>query len=359
MKHLFFVQSAHLEFLSASIINELGLNPFDCQFFCLRGYRSISKINTIDLPKNFRGNFFRSARIDTFKDRYAELLAIINFATSGQKFLAYLPQFFEAFVPFVVTHPDCVGFYHIEEGLHSSIYPIDASVRNSWGSRLELEANHLLTRLLLKTVNVSSNQLPKPCFSSSSAKAYFCISDFAYPGADQRKKIKLPLNGGHKYLQTDETIDKGKKCVAIPIDSLNFRNVDELEAYTALLVKSLHQIPDLDERVLLLKMHPKTKNHSVLEGISKIIDVHFCDENLIIKCTSTPLEYLYEDSIDVIFIGGVSSVLAYASISGKEVLSCARDIHNNDLFARLHHSKSQMIEAILENSGVKLISSVQ
>ena len=359
MKHLFFVQSAHLDFLSASIINELGLNPSDCQFICLRGYRTISKINTIDLPENFRGSFFRSARRSTFKDRYAELVAIINLATSGQKFLAYLPQFFEAFVPFVITHPDCVGFYHIEEGLHSSIYPIDASARNSWGSRLELEANHLLTKLLLKTITVSSDHLPKPCFSSSSAKAYFCISDSAYPGADQRKKIKLPLNGGLKYLQTDETLHKGKKYVAIPIDSLNFCNVEELEAYTALLLKSLHQIRDLDERAVLLKMHPKTKNHRVLEDVSKAISTHFCEENLVIKCTSTPLEYLYEDSIDVIFIGGVSSVLAYASISGKEVLSYARDIHNNDLFARLHHSKSQMIEAILENSGVKLVSSVQ
>ena len=357
MKHLFFIQSAHTELIALAIIKGRNLDIGQCLLICLRSYEPYSKINSIKFPVIWRSGYFRALKFAVFKKRWIDFKNFLETLINNEKFCVYLPQFTETFIPFIVTHPKCMYFSHIEEGLHTSIYGIDRSMRQSLGARFEEVINHWIMKLRFKRLGVSSNHLPYPCFSSSHAKEFFRISNAAYLEIQDERKIKVNLIDGWALLAPKLVFND--KYLVLPIDSLEFSSDDEIKLYFDKFYSALSHIDDWAERKIVLKAHPKTRNENIIHILKNLLiqEVGFRSDN--ISQTSDPLEMFFDTAVDAVFIGGVSSVLVYAAISQKLSISFAKSIHTEKLFSRLHHNQHRRIEDIMSQSGVVLLPQVK
>jgi len=353
MRHLFFVQSAHTEIIALSIIRLRDLNIENCRFVSLRNYQIQSKVESFLFPQSWRGNYFQNIRFSIFKNRWIDLISTVDELTSSADFCVYLPQFSETFVPMIITHPKCQYFCHIEEGLHSSIYGIDTSMRANIGSRFEETVKHFLTKMNLQRLNVDTKDLPAPCFTSSAANEYFHVSQGAFKEIGDKRRVNVSLIDGLYSLK--DGFLPADNYIVIPIDSFDFVKHDEVTHYLNLVVTGVKYFGSWSDRTFILKAHPKTRNVEILSAAKK----RLCDEFKVgyedVIITTKPLELFFASNVSAWFIGGVSSTLVYAATCNKRVISFAKAIHGNKVFERLHHPKARDIENILVDSGVILL----
>lgn len=356
MNHVFLTQSAHTELIALAVIKNRQLDNSRCHLICLRDYQPYSKINATKLPVNWRGKYFRALRFSTFKERHKNLSDFLDITTNNEEFCVYIPQLSETFVPLIITHHNCRYFNHIEEGLHSSIYKIDQSIRQGFASRLEEFVKHIIFKYMLKKISVKPKNLPRPCFTSSRAREFFHVSDYAYKEIDQKFKTRVNLNDGIYIL--NEKIPASAKYMVIPVDSLEFSSISEINLYCSLIELSSSHISDIANRIIVIKAHPKTRNHKIVSTISNFICSKIGIKKTNILITQLPLELYFEENLDSVFIGGVSSTLVYAASSGKRAISFSKTIHSNAIFKRLHHKNHKLIESIMEKSGVHLLPNI-
>lgn len=358
MKHIFFVQSSHIELLAASIIASKNLDSSSCHLISLREYEPYSKIQFSAFPSHWRGSFFRPIKRRVFNDRAALVGRFFENLVGKQEFHVYLPQASETFVPILLNQNNCIGFSHVEEGLHASIYSIDSSMRNGFFSKIEEKVWHSITTKRLKPNRELHVELPRPAFTSRVAEKYYHISKNCYATIDKNKREKIPINLGLSYFSKLPTKIVESKNILIVIDSLAFETNIEISSYTRLMLEQLHQIQDLESRDIYLKAHPKTKNQAILEHLKHTIGSEFKELRSEPETFGYPVEFMFAPNLDTIFVGGVSSSLLYAAEAGKQAFSSAPILHRAKEFNRLHHPKSGQIENFMRDAGVILCPQV-
>lgn len=355
MFHLFFVQSSHLEFLSASVIKERGLDQNKCCLILMRGYSAYSDFQYRSLPENWRGKHFRGLNGNKFYQNLCALRNFIEEITHDETYHIYLPQAFETFVPGILSDPNCKGFSHLEEGIHSLVYGVDENFRGRFIRDFEDAFWHFVSCYHIKKHFGNNTPIPRPTFTSSKADKYFYFSASCFNDIESTRRNRVNLLSGISFFSSLSKENLPKKCVIIVIDSLNFGTVEEQKLYLDLVLNCLATVSDLDERNIYLKPHPKTKNTEISETLISHINAKFTHLRKAPTELKFPLECMFQKEVDSIFIGGVSSTLLYAAECNKEVMSFADIIHTYKIFKRLHHSKSKVIERIFKSAGVKFV----
>ncbi|HBT78012.1 MAG TPA: hypothetical protein DEB39_14065 [Planctomycetaceae bacterium] len=114
--HIFNIHSHITYLVSQKIIEQKKFSSEDCLFLISREGYSIPDENRI---KQTNYPFAPLLSAKEFRDDAKDVDCYINTVTNGKDFHFYCPHLRGQFTRYFITHPGCLGFSYIEEGMHS------------------------------------------------------------------------------------------------------------------------------------------------------------------------------------------------------------------------------------------------
>lgn len=334
MKHIFFIHSPITYLVSVSVINELQISPEDAiiifhgfdnkTLLDINRYTGVS-MNNFNSNKNWVVrvyNYFRYFNIINRLDK------VIDSATKGKKFIAYVPGLSPVHRS-LVTHPNCVSFNFIEEGLAQyyteetleSLNPTYS--KYSWRSSVLKNTKRVMHEiyLLLRGYNFKLQGLPfsYSCYHAFSNVLCYGLSKDSFSLIDEKKRHIVSFKKENFGLIKQEfDINLSDKIVWIGdsgILNYGFSN--------ALYLKGIKEgciefVKNRDVNNIYIKFH-REEPANIRQAINKL----FRDNNISVEIIpdSVIMELLLFEAKNVTLIGVYSSLLYYASLMGHHSFS--------------------------------------
>ena len=125
--HLFLIHSNASFLCAEALIRHLALDHVDCVFFSMRGYdlpggyEQIRDIVEYPLPKHDFPDYYAPADTESARSKVKEIDNLVDFAVEGRPFVLYTPVTCLSTVTLIASHPNCVRYNVIEDGLSTYI----------------------------------------------------------------------------------------------------------------------------------------------------------------------------------------------------------------------------------------------
>jgi len=309
MKHLFLVHSFATYRCALGVIAHESIEFSSCIFVTYRGFSCDELpegIEVGELPSIGTPNLNSLRRLFEGKKNLSRRDAEVDALTLGETFHCYTPHTYFDFAHFIVSHPQCLGFSYIEEGL-TSYYQL-SEVDDAYEPWQFVRRVKFLRRLLF-----GKRLVPEIAFFREGyAKAYgFC--DTSFP--EWERKITIGIDQLFPKLES-------APCEHPPLlvfDALVEWKRTSLSSFCRALKKFLDACVQDGITELQYKLHPGQDEQGSVLVIREMMQAY---KN--IKVTELPasvcLEDLFESFRLKVFVFNSASGL-YAALAGQCVYS--------------------------------------
>ena len=339
-KHIFFVHSAVTYWVANEIIEKKQLQATQFLFLTYRGFQvpqysfesHVFPYALLPEPFPFKLNFLKSwAKVRQF-DQF------INGLTQHVDYHAYLPHTASRSMKLLITHPRCVGFSFIEEGMASYLREEQINQAPYHGSV------HPLDRLL------NRNRIPDRLFFSKNYDAVYGLYEEAFPAFRNRiilkQEGKPPPGFIEKYAKKQQ-VEKYNNAHILVLDAVSVYGLVKRGVHLYAFFKVLRQLEKAGVKKVYVKYHPSqigTEEHAMFRKTAELFSKSFLLEEV---GPEVFLEVVAYSSIKVKFYINWSSVGLYAAKAGHEIYSWAPYIMELDDSFRKEFSRIPPV--LLEN----------
>jgi hypothetical protein len=326
VKHIFLVHTPITYLVSISVIKELKLSKEDA-FIIFHEFNdeailendmyTSARIEGVNEKKFFRKlyEFFRYFDIAGHIDK------LIDTVVATEKFIAYVPVF-TPIHKLLITHPNCISFNFIEEGLahyfkEDTLETLNPLYRKfSWRSSIFKNPKRVLNEmyLVLRGYNFKLLGLPfsYSCYGSLKNVVFYGLTHDSYPLISNQKKVIISLEEKNfNFIRQRYTISLNDKFVWIGDPGVIHHGFSSKIYLRGIQEGCINFIKGKGVKNIYIKFH-RDEPDNLREAIKKL----FRDNEISIHVIpdSTMMELLLFEAKNVTLIGVYSSLLYYASI---------------------------------------------
>jgi len=333
VKHIFLVHTPITYLVSISVIKELKVSKEDA-FVILHEFNDEAilendmytslRMEGVNEKKFFKKlyRFFRYFNIGARVDK------LINAVITSQKFIAYVPVLTPVH-KFLITHPNCVAFNFIEEGLaqyfeEDTLESLNPLYRKySWRSSFFENSKRVLNEmhLVLRGYNFKLAGLPfsYSCYGSLKNIVFYGLTHDSYPLINNQKKVIISLEEKNfNFIRQKYTTNLNDKFVWVGDPGVIHHGFNPKIYLRGIREGCINFIKDKGVKDTYIKFH-RDEPDNLRQAIKKL----FQDNEISIHVIpdSTMMELLLFQAKNVTLIGVYSSLLYYASIMGHKSFS--------------------------------------
>jgi hypothetical protein len=333
VKHIFLVHTPITYLVSISVINELKINKegaiiifheFNNEALFESHMYTSTRIGEIDDKKFFRKllGFFKyfniARRVDLLIDRI----------TGNENFIAYVPVLTPV-QKFLITHPNCVSFNFIEEGLaqyfkENTLETLNPLYRKyAWRSSILNQPGRVLNEIyfVLRGYNFKLSGLPfsYSCYNSVRNVFFYGLTEDSFPLINDQQKTILSFEGKKfSAVRQNCDINLNDKFIWIGDPGVVHHGYKQKIYLDGILKGCISFLTKKEVKDIFVKFHRDEPNN-LRKAVAKLFD----DNGISIQVIpdSTIMELLLFEAKNVSLIGVYSSLLYYASIMGHKSFS--------------------------------------